>query len=766
MKFQFREGWSSIILLLGMLLAVAWSLEAAQWAEGMTLIQWALIAALILGAVTAKSHLPGWFVHPCAAIISVAWSFFLASDTLNEKLTWNAKVLQMYERYYAWLTKALAGNTNSDNLIFLLECLLVFFWIAHLAAWFVYRRHQNWPAILAPGVLLIINIYYAQGSHEWFLFMYLLCALLFVVRTHLTAQEMQWQHAGVGYNRMVGLEFLRDGALFSVVVILMAQALPAAAASPQLLEVMQSLEGPWMSVREKWGQLFASLNYKPEPNGTGFFGVSLTLGGPLRLNSTPMMTVQMANGRYWAAVAYDKYNGKGWEDTDAVSLVMRSPDARLASLPFSARELITQTYKVFYPTSQLFGAPQAVAWSRPIVAQMNRDPNAQAATQAENAPPIISMAYSAIPTRANDQYTVLSLAPRADNKMLRKAGADYPAWVKDRYLQVPPRTPTRIKTLAERVVAEAKATNNFDKAIAIEAFLRTFTYDEFIQAPPTERDVVDYFLFTSKRGYCNYYASAMAIMLRMLDIPARTVSGYARGEYDNDAGIYTVRESDSHTWVEVFFPDYGWIQFEPTAAQPELERFEGADSPDTSSDSDPEAGNARGPNIRDRDRMIEELENFEEGDPGALFPIGNIDVPLTGVSYVGIFALMVALIAALAAFISWRRHLAGLTMMEAQYETLQRYGRLLGNAPRIGHTPHEFAASLAARVPTAAAILTRFVDLYVRSLFAREPLSKDEERAAQALWPPLRKNFLQQFVNQLGQRFLRPIEDRVGQKKM
>jgi hypothetical protein len=217
--------------------------------------------------------------------------------------------------------------------------------------------------------------------------------------------------------------------------------------------------------------------------------------------------------------------------------------------------------------------------------------------------------------------------------------------------------------------------------------------------------------------------------------------------------------------VEVFFPDYGWIQFEPTAAQPELERVEGVDASDTPSDSDPDAGSARGPNIRDRDRMIEELENFQEGDPNAIFPIINIDAPLTGASYVGILAVVIALIALLVAFISWRRHLAGLTVMEAQYEALQRYGRLLGNAPRIGYTPNEFATSLAALVPAATANITRLVDLYVRSLFARERLTKDEERAAKALWPSLRKDFLKQFANQLAQRFLRPTEAKTETRK-
>ncbi|TMC48498.1 MAG: hypothetical protein E6J26_10720, partial [Chloroflexi bacterium] len=236
-------------------------------------------------------------------------------------------------------------------------------------------------------------------------------------------------------------------------------------------------------------------------NGTGFFGTNLTLGGALHLNNTPIMEAHATDARYWEAVNYDKYTGRGWENTDNVSLAMRTPDSRVVDVNFAARVALTQTIKVFYPTAQLFGEPMAVAWSKPIVAQMNRDPNLNVNDAAPDtvAPPLISMAYSGVPTRANDEYTVLSLVSKADIRSLRKAPTTYPAWITERYLELPATVPTRVKTLAERVTKDA--TTNFDKAATLEAYLRTFTYNEFIQAPPADRDVVDYFLFTSRQGY-------------------------------------------------------------------------------------------------------------------------------------------------------------------------------------------------------------------------------------------------------------------------
>ena len=125
MKVHFREGWSSLVFLLGLLLAVAWSLDAAQWADGMALVQWAAIAGLVLGVLSARSSFPGWFLHLSALIHSFFWMTFLAGTILPGNLAWNERVDEIRQRYWFWLGKAFNGNTNTDNLIFLMELLLV-----------------------------------------------------------------------------------------------------------------------------------------------------------------------------------------------------------------------------------------------------------------------------------------------------------------------------------------------------------------------------------------------------------------------------------------------------------------------------------------------------------------------------------------------------------------------------------------------------------------------------------------------------------------
>ena len=135
-----------------------------------------------------------------------------------------------------------------------------------------------------------------------------------------------------------------------------------------------------------------------------------------------------------------------------------------------------------------------------------------------------------------------------------------------------------VRELAAQIVADSGAENNYDKAKAIERWLRgNITYNQMIPDPPEGVDPLDWFLFDLKQGYCNYYATAMVVMLRSQNIPARMAGGFSQGAFDAQSGQYVVKESDAHTWVEAYFPGFGWIEFEPTSNQEPLNR-EGDDA--------------------------------------------------------------------------------------------------------------------------------------------------------------------------------------------
>jgi hypothetical protein len=144
---------------------------------------------------------------------------------------------------------------------------------------------------------------------------------------------------------------------------------------------------------------------------------------------------------------------------------------------------------------------------------------------------------------------------------LRAAPTEYPPDIQGTFLQLPQLDP-RIPELAQRITARAQ--NPFDKAVAVENYLRTrFTYTLNLTGKPGD-DPLAHFLFETRAGHCEYFASAMAIMLRTLGIPTREVNGFLPGEYNDLGGDYIVRASDAHSWVEVYFPGTGWMTFDPT----------------------------------------------------------------------------------------------------------------------------------------------------------------------------------------------------------
>ena len=133
------------------------------------------------------------------------------------------------------------------------------------------------------------------------------------------------------------------------------------------------------------------------------------------------------------------------------------------------------------------------------------------------------------------------------------------------YLQLP-RLDPRVAPLAEQITASEG--NNYDKAVALERYLRTHFGYTLQLGRSAQRDPLAYFLFERKQGHCEYFASAMAVMLRTLRIPSRVVNGFRTGEFNDVTSQYLVRASNAHSWVEAYFPGYGWISFDPTPAAP------------------------------------------------------------------------------------------------------------------------------------------------------------------------------------------------------
>ncbi len=171
--------------------------------------------------------------------------------------------------------------------------------------------------------------------------------------------------------------------------------------------------------------------------------------------------------------------------------------------------------------------------------------------------------FNPFPNYSELSYEANSASPAANPAVLRASGTVYPENIRTRFLQVPELDP-RIPALAK--LATAGATNPYDKAVALSAYLQSHFGYTLDLGGSSGGDPLSNFLFVRRAGHCEYFATAMTVMLRTLGIPARYINGFQTGEYNSVGGDFIVRASDAHSWVEAYFPGHGWITFDPTPA--------------------------------------------------------------------------------------------------------------------------------------------------------------------------------------------------------
>ncbi|MBL7182851.1 MAG: transglutaminase domain-containing protein [Anaerolineae bacterium] len=778
---RLREGWTVLVLIICMLLSVAWPIRTAEWAEGLHILYWVAVGSALAGFFLAKSIFSDVVAHLFSLVYGVAWVAFWGGNLLASQFTWRERFIELGIRVNEWLWTATHGGTSDDNLIFVLLLALILWLAGYLSAWYNFREDKAWQSVVPCGLVLLWNLYYASPRLELHLVAYLFFALLVVMHSNLSIRKREWRMARINYSSDIGLAFLRAGVIFSLVVISFAWLAPNAVASQQLSDIGSFLDEPWLKMQENWSRLFSAVKYYgavyPNP-----FGNSLGLTGPVHLSEITVMDVESPLGRYWRAAVYDQYTGSGWLNKDKESISLKADDFSLALPEYELRQEITQTITTFLPgRTLLFAAAQPRRVDLPAWAVVSYvpplPPGEEADSYAEKEGVItpVLMLYSRSRLKQGQSYTVISSISGADEDSLRAAGDDYPDWILDRYLQLPESLPSRVRDLAEEItggkvpgsrhVLNVQVTeigqergdfierfnvtlssygNAYDKATALESYLREIEYNELIEAPPEGQDGVDYFLFDIREGYCNYYASAMAVMARAVGIPARVAAGYGQGEYNPDTGAYRVREKDAHAWVEIYFPRFGWVEFEPTAAEPLLVRPK---PPKVVEPSEDRSG-FRGP---DRDEPIPDDDLFPEDRSG--FASGQAPRRQQAVRWLGGLILLVTPVGLATLWILRERKLKGLNLVERVYERLCSFARRLGIEFQRHQTPYEYAAALITAIPEGQSPVQRIADLYVRERFSgREVSGQEAGEAWQSLRPILWRRWLQRKLERLQRR--------------
>lgn len=303
------------------------------------------------------------------------------------------------------------------------------------------------------------------------------------------------------------------------------------------------------------------------------FSREVRLGGigQIQQSKAVVMHVQVLSGRLpedpkWRGIALTNFDGQRWwngMEIPVVRAVNNSPlDLNQASpAAFYSGAAPAASVSLRYRVIMEPGALN-VFFLAPVPLKLNGDYRVVE----------INPDGSIMSLRGNDAdtgqsvsiYTAEADARNPEPLVLHSNSRDYPPRVA-MYLQLP-RVDPRVRELARRITASSAS--NYERARAIDAYLKS-NYAYTLQLPGANNpDQLAYFLFERKKGHCEYFATSMAIMLRTLNIPARVVNGFRGGEYNDVTGNYILRESDAHSWVEVYFPEFGWVTFDPTPPSP------------------------------------------------------------------------------------------------------------------------------------------------------------------------------------------------------
>jgi transglutaminase-like putative cysteine protease len=764
-----REGWAIFFMVLAALTCPAAALTQVTREIGAERLLLLTFLAALAGLVLAHSRLPaGWGALVGAFLgaglivvvlgellppLSLLWreignlaawlqhggsrqgALTMPLPSATAGFVWQ-RLAGFGERLWAWV-QAVGASESEDRIGFLLLAALLAWGLSLFGSWQVFRQRAPIAGLLPSGIGVVL-IVFLSGGGTMFLLVYLFSLLGLLAAVHLWTRQQQWEQSGTDYPGNLGLDVGQVVFPWLVVLLFVAGVFPVLHVRSASIAFGRLLDRPWSAVEQASKRLFGVID-SPYPGGFApnrLPNEHLLGGGPeldkvivlyVKTNdpaplppeveeSEPPATATPA--RYWRGVVYDLYTGHGWSQSPLESRSYPADRPLDPSLPagFELRqdfEIVSLTGSSLYAVNAPLSVDHPVrAWWRTPgdLAQLDGDA---------------------------DQYTVISRPPEPTVSELRAAPAPLLPDLEKRYLTLPDTIPKRVQDLAQKVTAGAET--RYDQAKAIESYLRMYTYTLDLPAPPSDRDVVDYFLFDLKKGFCDYYASAMVVMARSVGVPARFASGYAQGTYDYAHERWQVTDLNAHSWVEVYFEGLGWVEFEPTAGLPPLER--------------PAGEGATGP-----DGLPLETAGAAAAIPWGLGILG------------GILVLLAVVIVRL-----WRPRLVPVItaadLVRERYARLLAWGRRLGHPAEDGQTPYEYGAALqaglaargssrwsparraGAEAPGEADQLTAS---FVRAQYGAEPTAEREGWQIHSLWSRLRRHLWLLWVSRLPSRLHSP----------
>ena len=703
-----QKAWKSWLLIvsLGLLIPFLW---VGQF--------WGLLWAWF-------GTLPGllWQGLHRSAGVPINWVAFQTTAT-----DLHLRLMALFADLGDWLLALAAGNPVFNYTATALGWGLALWFAASWAGWCQRRREQPLLAILPGSVLLLSVMGYTYGS-TLALLVLLFTALLLAATTNYARKESTWKARGMDFPEA------RRGEIFSLFVglalfFVLAAALLPRISIPAIIARMQAWANPH---RTQIDPLLESLGLEAGSAEQGALAEAIQGGLPRQfligsgpeLSEQSVMKVQIDDFQpadlaewaiplYWRSRTYDRYTGSGWQ-TSPVAMQFYAA-GELAQEPAENYLQLQQSFEILAENSFIYATGEILS--------VDQDYQLAWRTAPEESPDF----FAGIIRRP--VYRVTTEIPTASEADLRATPRVYPAWITARYLPLPASLPSRVSALARELTRNAPTP--YDKARALETYLRTYKYQLDLPAPPQNRDLVDTFLFELQKGYCDYYASALVVMARSIGIPARLAVGYTRGTYDSTDGKFIVTEKNAHTWAEIYFVGIGWVIFEPTAAQAEIDRAATGEESHLGTMPAPEGDVQDSTQRWDVTRGVRWLSA----------------IALSGILLLGVWWILEA------AYLRW---LPPSKLAAHLFNRLYGYGPRLGAPPQRGETASEFATKLerlvthiyeqsgrSKNLSELSIDLWKLRQFYLRAIFSSQPLTRVEKTELLHLWPGVRRQLRQ-----------------------
>ena len=742
-------------------LVAAMALPAADWTDHLWMIPMLSVAGLFLGLLLVVSRLSGRAAFVLAlgyGLILVLWEM---TATLDPGMAWRDRALNILSRAASYGLRLLIGEPVDDPRLFLLLTSLLFWGIAVFGTWWLFRRRGLWLAVFLPGLAVFLNVYfYRFGARlEFYLPIFLLAILALIARMEPTGRRQDWERLHAQTSPDVASRMTRAGIAAAVLLVGLAWLVTH---PPDLQIPSGSTLSP--SLDKFFSDAFAALRSPVSVRGE-MFGRSLALGAGRDPGSGDVFhaaadgTLPEGARPYWRGRSFDTYEDGQWSTTAGETATYLPEQGEVIEVSNLGRVLIDFTISPVLPSMNLLYLP--AEWSR-----MDRAADIRQVEQGGDVVDLLD-AVSAEGLVPGDSYRVRSRIAAPTAEELRAAGTDYPDWVRQVDLQLPAGFPAAVEDLALAITADASTP--YDKAQAITDWLRSnMRYQREIDAPPAGAEPIAWFLFDSRAGFCDYYASSEVLMLRAVGVPARLAAGFAAGAYDADANEYSVALSDGHSWPEVYFPRYGWVEFEPTASQPALARSSAvvaAANPGTGEQDTlqrgPQAGAPAGGDAWDFSLRTEagDLENQPSasepmrfwyallltGATAALLTVATVRRVVAGVV---LTATRVIGLKAPSLIRGWATPPG--TEATVAFRRLAPWPSRLGSPPRVDATPHERGEAIAGALPEERENIETIIVTYNLERYGgRVPEPGRASRAWRALRPHLYRARLRKLLSAL-----------------